>query len=1176
MLLIFLNFNTTFAQQILVNQEWTTSTGQPNGGNAILTGWDNFAWSASTLDNFGNLITTGNTLVTAGNTDVLLTKYNTSGQILWQKTFDGGNNGYDYGLAVEMDNWGNFYIAGTTTATNGFLDYFIIKTNSSGTQLWTYNWNGSSSLHDVPSAIYLDNSGNPFIVGGTYNLQDGVDVALVKLSSTGTLLWASIYDHVGLDDVSLSIKKWNVFGSILEVSAISSSAQGQWDVAKIRFSAISGGVQGEIRVPVPQLHLQDVNTFTSDDDGNLFLASAVQGSNTGKDVEVVKVSSSGVDWVETIDYKGFDDLPKSIAVDNNGNIFLSASAEKPGGIDILTIKMDTNGNELWRRPYLAPKNQKVAEPVKIKTDNNGNVFVTGLVRTQSGVQDYTTFMYDESGTLRFDLKLDANNGSIDTPTDIVLSASGDEFFVTGESDNGGSMEYVTVKYEKRKEDNIAVYVSGVANHFDKQLIVKFKPQLLDLSFVDNKGLIFGDLYDILPSSVVEDIERDLNIDLSKDEIIIEKIYKNLTTADSISITRLGDEIRMPNFWSSFLLHLPDVLDTEQTLTTFQGISSAVLRAELNQLRGLNAPPNDEYYASGQDGLKEGDGGINVQGAWDFETGQEYVKVGVFDDAIYWRHGDFGNGTWDGTKVKGGKDYTIAMPGSIENVGPVLNSHGTAVAGIIGALRNNGFFGDLGIAGIAGGDGNSIGAHLYSLKIADDNGFISNANIAAAIVESCSNTGEFGFGLDITNHSYGTHPNNLVISEEEREAVKWSARNQSIFVASRGNRDGSLNGLTYPACFNDEWVLNTGASGYDGELLEYDNGDPDGVPSLYNGTIDFLAPGVKDLITTTIAPALPMVANCIVDDGVAYSCFRATSAAAPHVSGVAALMYSKHHVNQGQWYSLAPEDIEYVLQATAKYGGGGGGDIDKYGYGLINAAEAIKMIKFPKYRVFHSGVPTVQVGAESSPMLITVERPLDLGGNTTLASGGYVATRVEVVHNYQDVFSSFHFIEWDWRRLNSVLGYSSSSTINGDMYATYFPVFSGFNEANVTMRTYCFKLVVDGEVMWIPAPPEDLKTAYSFLLNNLNVLDDIEEVITDIELNIFPNPTSELITITYDAVLGQLQLVEIFNASGQLALKKNIENKEGGISVNIAHLPEGIYICKMMTPSGIAIGKFIKQ
>src|SRR5690606_26139306 len=110
--------------------------------------------------------------------------------------------------------------------------------------------------------------------------------------------------------------------------------------------------------------------------------------------------------------------------------------------------------------------------------------------------------------------------------------------------------------------------------------------------------------------------------------------------------------------------------------------------------------------------------INVEPAWEYETGKSYVKVGVFDSGILWPHEDFAlnDGSPSNTFVEG---WDFEPP-----AGPLVGSpefgdstgHGTRCAGIIGALRNN----NKGIAGIAGGhrttDSTEYGVKMYGLKI----------------------------------------------------------------------------------------------------------------------------------------------------------------------------------------------------------------------------------------------------------------------------------------------------------------------------------------------------------------------------------------------------------------------------------------------------------------------------
>src|SRR5690606_28750244 len=121
-----------------------------------------------------------------------------------------------------------------------------------------------------------------------------------------------------------------------------------------------------------------------------------------------------------------------------------------------------------------------------------------------------------------------------------------------------------------------------------------------------------------------------------------------------------------------------------------------------------------------------------QGGWQYEVGKPGIKVGVFDTGINWRHEDFGGNSIE-TRVKGGWDYFNNVH-PYDQTTPDQGGHGTPVAGIIGAIRNN----EIGVAGIAGGDeeNGQEGVALYSMRIlgnASDTMFDVNT-VAEAIVE----------------------------------------------------------------------------------------------------------------------------------------------------------------------------------------------------------------------------------------------------------------------------------------------------------------------------------------------------------------------------------------------------------------------------------------------------------
>jgi streptogramin lyase len=83
----------------------------------------------------------------------------------------------------------------------------------------------------------------------------------------------------------------------------------------------------------------------------------------------------------------------AICVDSANNCYVTGSS--PGtnfSTNIVTIKYDPNGNQIWLQQYSAPNNGN-AIPVAVAVDNNGNVYVTGYETTAAGGTEMVTIKY---------------------------------------------------------------------------------------------------------------------------------------------------------------------------------------------------------------------------------------------------------------------------------------------------------------------------------------------------------------------------------------------------------------------------------------------------------------------------------------------------------------------------------------------------------------------------------------------------------------------------------------------------------------------------------------------------------------------------------------------------------------------------------------------------------------
>ncbi|MEL6638985.1 MAG: hypothetical protein AAFR05_19675, partial [Bacteroidota bacterium] len=118
-------FGPTFIRaQYYINEEWQSSYGFPS----------EIDWSASAVDQTGNIITVGNTLVGANQIDILVTQYDDKGKLIWQQQFNAPLPGKAYGVAVVLDAQDNIYVAGAVQAragSNGFV-LALIKYNNGG------------------------------------------------------------------------------------------------------------------------------------------------------------------------------------------------------------------------------------------------------------------------------------------------------------------------------------------------------------------------------------------------------------------------------------------------------------------------------------------------------------------------------------------------------------------------------------------------------------------------------------------------------------------------------------------------------------------------------------------------------------------------------------------------------------------------------------------------------------------------------------------------------------------------------------------------------------------------------------------------------------------------------------------------------------------------------------
>lgn len=321
--------------------------------------------------------------------------------------------------------------------------------------------------------------------------------------------------------------------------------------------------------------------------------------------------------------------------------------------------------------------------------------------------------------------------------------------------------------------------------------------------------------------------------------------------------------------------------------------------EPNYIAQALVVPNDPYYRYQWHLYNPVYGGIQMEKAWDISTGAG-VTVAVVDTGI--RKGtDLVN-----TCFVPGYDYVNNDADPIDD-----NGHGTHVAGTVAQSTNNG----VGVVGVA------FNSCLMPVKVLGATGSGTYANVALGIRYAADN------GAKVINLSLGGTASGITLSD----AVAYAYGKGATVVAACGN--SNVSSCLYPAAY-DAYVIAVGATQYDETKAPY---------SSYGSSLDIVAPGGNTAVDQNgdgygdgVLQQTFKIAGRTITWG--YYFFQGTSMAAPHVSGVAALLLAKGN-------ATTPDEVRAALQETAEEKGTAGWD-EIYGRGLVNAAAALTYIPGP--------------------------------------------------------------------------------------------------------------------------------------------------------------------------------------------------------------------------------------
>jgi serine protease len=337
-------------------------------------------------------------------------------------------------------------------------------------------------------------------------------------------------------------------------------------------------------------------------------------------------------------------------------------------------------------------------------------------------------------------------------------------------------------------------------------------------------------------------------------------------------------------------------------------------AEPNYIAYAFWVPNDQYYRYQWHMDNSTYGGISTEEAWQLTSGDSNVIVAVIDTGVAYE---------DYSQVVGGMTVSYYRAPDLAQTSFVPgydfvnndthpnddNGHGTHVTGTIAQSTNNG----IGVAGVA------FSCSVMPVKVLDKYGSGTYSDIAEGIIWAADQ------GAKVINLSLGGSASSATL-----ESACAYTYNKGVTIVCAAGNDGQP-AISYPAAY-DAYCIAVGATRFDETRTYYSN---------YGNSLDIVAPG-GDLNVDQNGDGyadgvLQQTFGSTTNDW-GYWFYEGTSMAAPHVSGVAALLLS---------YMVAstPDEVRLALQSTAEDHGLTGWD-SEYGWGLVDAYAALNYSIIP--------------------------------------------------------------------------------------------------------------------------------------------------------------------------------------------------------------------------------------
>ena len=352
---------------------------------------DDVAYSAVQAANDGFAVAGSTNSSDTGSLDGWLVKIDSSGKMQWNKTYGGNKNDVFHSVICTSD--GQYAMAGYTASYGAdALDFWLVKVDSSGNMLWNKTF-GETGNDEAWCLIQASDGG--YVLTGTTNSSGKTDFWLVKTDSSGNMQWNKKYGGTGDEVAKCVIQTRNDGYSLAGYKrAYNATAFNMWIVktdssGNAQWNQIFGGSG----------HSGAFSVMQTSDQGYALVGATVSCSANKSDAWLIKLGKTGsMEWNQTYGSK-MQDAACSFIQTSDGGYALAGITESfgAGGQDCWVVKTDASGNIQWNQTYGGSKSDGVYS--LFQTGDGGFVLVGYSESNSNGGKDFLVIKTDASGAV---------------------------------------------------------------------------------------------------------------------------------------------------------------------------------------------------------------------------------------------------------------------------------------------------------------------------------------------------------------------------------------------------------------------------------------------------------------------------------------------------------------------------------------------------------------------------------------------------------------------------------------------------------------------------------------------------------------------------------------------------------------------------------------------------------